>query len=325
MTLEEACEAYLEDVRARNLSSSSVRGYRSLFRALNRFATARGVRQIGEADTDFLRIWRKSWTWAPTTHQTNLRRLKAFFRFAADQSWLEESPAASLRHPKVDPPATMPLSQAEVRALVRAASDHPREEALLLLMRYSGLAIRDAATLSRDAVNGNTVTLRRAKTGELVLCELPDPVVEALERIARPDRAHFFWTGASRPQTVTKYWRARLREIAAKALVPGFKPHRLRDTFAVELLLRGVAMQDVSALLGHSSIRTTERYYAPWNRSRRDRLAAIVRDANEGDELLRELAGRSLQTGAGAVTSSPRKRPGQTTQSQPGAERAWIA
>ena len=219
----------------------------------------------------------------------------------------------------------MPLSRAEVRALIRAASDHPRKQALLLLMRYSGLAIRDAATLPRNAVDGSQLMLRRAKTGELVLCELPPPVVEALERIDRPDWVHFFWTGTSRAETVTKYWRARLKEIAGKALVPGFKPHRLRDTFAVELLLRGVAMQDVSTLLGHGSIRTTERYYAPWNRSRRDRLAAIVRDAHEGDELLSLLAGRSPQTDAGAVPTSPRKRPSRANQSEPSAERVWIA
>ena len=243
----------------------------------------------------------------------------------AEQGWLEESPAASLRPPKVDPPPTMPLSRAEVRALVRAASDRPREQALLLLMRYSGLAIRDAATLPRDSVDGNQLTLRRAKTGELVLCELPSPVVEALARIARPDWAHFFWTGTSRPKTVTNYWRERLKEIAGKALVPGFKPHRLRATFAVQLLLRGVAMQDVSTLLGHGSIQTTERYFAPWNRSRRDRLAAIVRDADEGDDLLSELAGRSPQTDAGAVPTSSRKRPSRANQSEPSAERVWIA
>lgn len=192
-------------------------------------------------------------------------------------------------------------------------------------MRYSGLAIRDAATLPRDALDGSNLTLRRAKTGELVLCELPSPVVGAVKRIARPGRAHFFWTGESLPQSVTNYWRSRLQKIAGKALVLQFAPHRLRDSFAVELLLRWVAMQDVSTLLGHSSVQTTERYYAPWNRSRRDRLAAIVRDANEGDDLLREVGCGPLQTGAWAVPASPRKRLGQATQSQPTTERVCVA
>lgn len=125
MTLQEAFEAYLADVQARNLSSSSVRGYRSLFRTLERFTESRGVRSIGEVDAGLLRAWRESWAWAATTHQTNLCRLKAFFRFAAEQGWLEESPAAGLRPPKVDRPPTMPLSRSEVCAPVRRPPTSP--------------------------------------------------------------------------------------------------------------------------------------------------------------------------------------------------------
>ena len=217
----------------------------------------------------------------------------------------------------------MPLSRYEMRALVRASSGQDQERALLLLMRYSGLAIRDATTLAQGALDAERLTLRRAKSGELVVCALPAPVVDALDDIAVPGKRHYFWTGASRSETVSSYWRERLKKIAEKAGIKGFHPHRLRDTFAVELLLAGVAMQDVSALLGHASITTTERHYAPWDRSRRDRLAAIVRDANERDELLRELGGSpAAQTNAGAATDSPRVRPGRDSRSGKKAERA---
>ena len=214
-----------------------MRGYKALFRALEPFAAERGARLIREVDVGLLLAWRKSWTWAPATQQTNLRLLKAFFRFATEQGWLEESPAAALRPPKVDSPPTMPLSKSEVRALVRAAAGQPREQALLLLLRYSGLAICHAATLPLAAVEGTEVTLRRAKSGELVLCELPAPVVDALARVTRPN-GYYFWTGSSGPRAVADYWRKRLKEVAENALVRNFKPERLRDTFAVELLLR---------------------------------------------------------------------------------------
>jgi len=39
--------------------------------------------------------------------------------------------------------------------------------------------------------------------------------------------------------------------------------HRFRDTFAVELLLAGVPLERVSILLDHSSVRITEKHYAP--------------------------------------------------------------
>jgi site-specific recombinase XerD len=52
-----------------------------------------------------------------------------------------------------------------------------------------------------------------------------------------------------------------------------------RDTFAVELLLSGVPMEDVQILLGHTSIKTTENSYAPWVKARQERLEGHIRNA----------------------------------------------
>ena len=53
--------------------------------------------------------------------------------------------------------------------------------------------------------------------------------------------------------------------------------HRFRHTFAVELLLAGSPIEHVSVLLGHSSIRITEKQYAAWVRERQEQLGADVR------------------------------------------------
>ena len=158
-------------------------------------------------------------------------------------------------------------------------------------MRFSGLSIGDAATLRCDAIKDSDLTLRRAKSGELVMLYLPDLVHTALARVKRLDHNYFFWTGTSQPYTAANYWRTRLNLVASRAAVKDFRTHRLRDTFAVELLLADVPMQDVSALLGHSSLLTTERYYAPWNESRRNRLSRVLRDAYKCDPSVLEFDG----------------------------------
>ena len=50
----------------------------------------------------------------------------------------------------------------------------------------------------------------------------------------------------------------------------------LRDTFAVELLLAGVPIDQVSILLGHASVKTTERHYAPFVKARQEQLVSSV-------------------------------------------------
>jgi integrase len=65
-----------------------------------------------------------------------------------------------------------------------------RLRALILLLRYSGLRIRDAVTLSRDRIRDGKLFLLTAKTGTAVWCPLPECVIEALKAI--PGERIFF-------------------------------------------------------------------------------------------------------------------------------------
>jgi len=53
----------------------------------------------------------------------------------------------------------------------------------------------------------------------------------------------------------------------------------LRDTAAVGWLSKGVPLETVSILLGHSSVRITEKHYAPWVKERQVLLEEAVRKA----------------------------------------------
>ena len=302
-TLTDACEAYLADARARRLREGTLVRYRLTLRQLCEYATSRGVSNLADVDRTLLRDWRQSWRCRPSTESLQIQITKTFFRFAVTEQWIEATPASGLRPPRQSlTPPTMPLSLDEMRRLVGAARERSRERALILLMRYSGLAIRDATTLPRTALDGQILSLRRAKSGELVLCALPARVAAELSAVA-PGRKHYFWTGQSRPSTVASYWRARLAAVAERAGVEKFHTHRLRDTFAVNLLIAGVAIKDVSTLLGHSSVLTTERYYAPWDISRRDHLVRIVQSANAECHLLDHLYGPATVVNQGDVAA----------------------
>ena len=193
---------------------------------------------------------------------------------------VDENFAAHLVAPKVRQVPTLPFSKDEMTRILKAAElpkVDKRAKAFILTMRYSGLRISDTATLSVDSLEGDRLRLHQAKTGEYVSVLLPHDVA-ALLRATPTKTNYFFWTGKSKISTVTGKWRARIAEVFRLAKVVGH-PHRFRDTFAVALLEGGASIETVSVLLGHQSIRVTEKHYNPWIKTRQDALDRAVQSA----------------------------------------------
>jgi integrase len=161
--------------------------------------------------------------------------------------------------------------------------------ALFLLQRWSGMRINDCLMLPRTGLVGNNVRTVTEKTGAQVDCEIPDEAVAALLRLS-PDRerflpGYFFWQKSYAAESLTTQWDCWIRRLNLyldlkddKGQPMRFHSHMLRDTFAVELLMAGVALEDVSRMLTHASIKTTEDYYAHWVP---DRLALLKEKARQ--------------------------------------------
>jgi integrase len=125
----------------------------------------------------------------------------------------------------------------------------------------------------------NKLFLYTQKTGVAVQCVLPDFVVREIEAAPKKSERFFFWTGESKLRTAVSIWQRSLQSLFELAEIKGGHAHRFRDTFAVELLLSGVPLERVSVLLGHQSVRITERHYSPWVRSRQEQLEADLQRA----------------------------------------------
>jgi integrase len=168
-------------------------------------------------------------------------------------------------------------------------ANQTRLRTMTLLMRWSGLRIRDAVTLERHRLHGDSVLLYQAKTGTPVYVPLPPHVVEALESVPpgpKPNPRYFFWSGNGDPKTVVADWQRSYRRLFTSADIrtadgerKRCHPHMFRDTFAVEMLLAGVPIDQVSLLLGHASVKITEKSYSPFVKARQIQLQESVRNA----------------------------------------------
>ena len=277
--VQAACEAFLKDAVSQNLKPPSIYKYKRLFRQLEDFAKSNGLVFISDFNLNWTRLFRQSWTNTGHAAYRKLGYLRAFFLFAAESGWLKENYARKLKPPKIPKGQVQPFTREQHAAILDAIPRYPdkktqpRLRALVLLLRYSGLRIADAATISKDKIRDGKLMIRTAKTGATVYIPLPPVVLEALEEI--PGETPF-WSGKSKPHTVASVYQESLKKLFVLAGVPDGHAHRYRHTFAIELLIAGVPMERVSVLLGHSSVKTTEMHYAAWSKARQKQAEADV-------------------------------------------------
>jgi len=249
VSIAQATESYLADALARSLAAETLKKYRALFERLNDFARDAGYALLRDLDVDSMSRFRGTWTDGARTSQKKLERLRAFFRFAQARRWITENPASGLKPPKVKPSPTLPYTQEEMLGIL-AATEAYREHAqshaklnairlrsLILILRYSGLGISDAVSLSPDRLSADDkLFLRRAKTDVPVRVKLPAYVADVLRTTPMMDGRYWFRTTEAKLRTAVSRWQSRLSALS-KAVGIHVHAHRFRDTFAVELLL----------------------------------------------------------------------------------------
>jgi integrase/recombinase XerD len=292
-TLQRAVELFLSDKLSQGLDPTAHKKHQRELGRLVKFMAKRGKlfpHEVGLADlTEFRAGWVNHYASSLTRSKVQ-ERLRGFFRYAFNAKMINHIP--QLSPIKVTEPPTLPLTDKQYAKLLEVIptefkSPHrvKRLHALIRLMRYSGLAIHDAVTLERTEIQKDIkkdmyrVVTSRQKTGVHVSVALPPDVaaevLAAMELNGHPQ--YVFWNRAGgKPKAAVDVWERAFKRAFTMAGMPNGHSHQLRDTFAVSLLQQGIPLEEVSKLLGHTSIKTTEKSYAPWVTARQDRLDALV-------------------------------------------------
>jgi integrase len=304
VTVEQAVSEYLADAKARELSDATLYKLEIFFRKqFLSWCKSEGYRLLRELDLPAVRSFRSSWKDGAMAKKKKQERLTGFFWFCIRASWITTNPTHNLGRISVTQAPTDYFTREEFDKLLDSThlyresrsedsiggTNGARLRTLLLLMRWSGLRIRDAITLERTRLVGDNLLLYQAKTGTPVYVPLPPQVAQALRDVPagnKPNPRYFFWSGNGLPKTAVADWQRSFRRLFTLAglekpdgTAKRCFPHMLRDTFAVEMLLAGVPIDQVSMLLGHSSVKITEKHYSPWVKARQEQLAASVRNA----------------------------------------------
>lgn len=302
ITVSAAVEHFLKDCRHRDLAKSTIDSYTKTLSFLDQIL---GLSSISPTTLDEHRDKRKI---AASTWRKELETLRAFFAFAISRGWIKDNPAKKVRMPQTEELVTQPFEADEIQKLIVAcgqiASDNPsetayvrkRSRALVLTLLYSGLRISDVMQLRRTALDSETshLTLRVQKTGVPIKVLLHPSAKNALETLPLISGEYFFWSGNGDLITCIKNSRRTIQRLGKLANVHAY-PHRFRDTFAVQLLTNGADIRTVQKLLGHKSVRTTEKHYAHFVAAHQALLDAAASTLNFEAKPARPLLVKSRQ------------------------------
>ena len=212
---------------------------------------------------------------APATRCHYLAKLRGYLFYLADEGLLAENPMNLIRpadfpkRPSLLPRALQPDVDAKLRARMAAAPDIRCRG--LLLMRHTGLRVGELATLRFDCVHEDHLGHRYLKVplGKLKkerLVPLNDEGLSLATALQEQGRDGRKWLLES-PRTKKPFGTARYHE-TMRAIREGIPTpdgirittHRLRHTFATELLSGGLSLAAIRQLLGHRSMNMTLRY-----------------------------------------------------------------
>jgi len=267
------------------------------------------ITRVEQISTQLIEEWAGEWHSNDLTGSVWRSIATTFFRWARDRNYLEKLPRFGRQNSfrvrrgnrcgafsddqYARLLATLPFCQPK--------RGHAKENyaarlrAFLELGRWAGMAVIDIVhfrpQLHLDSTT-NVLTYRRHKNSQIAVIALPADVAARLRSIPAEE-------GSSAEQPMrfpdrsekqnTEVWRDRFQKLCSAAKIGEIEtevgevreahPHMLRDTFAIDMISRGVALENVAKALGHATVQMTQKSYLFWIQKRINHCIADQRAA----------------------------------------------
>jgi site-specific recombinase XerD len=212
---------------------------------------------------------------ARSTIRLHFSALRSFYKFLVHRHGFPRSPVAEIQLPKLERQLPVVLTIAQIDHLLSLPHQLPREKqapawmphrdlAILELFYSTGLRLSELASLNvsdLELLGGAIRVVGKGSKERLVpVGSLAIQAIEAYRGAARITSGPLFLSKL-RKRLSTRSINTLLKKYLAASDIPfNVTPHKLRHSFATHLLDNGADLRSVQALLGHSSLSTTQIY-----------------------------------------------------------------
>lgn len=289
MRFDDCADAFETFLKAnRGLSENTRKAYRCDLAECMDSLERLGCGSLDDVHTDDLRIWmsESSKRHARSSMARKTVAVRVFFSWAYEHGIIDSDPAAMLMTPKI--PDTLPavLNESQAEQLMdheceegvdsQSREESPkqqaariRDKAMLELLYATGMRVAELVGLDADdLVFSNRTVKVTGKGNKQRVIPFGAPAENALRRWLEQGRpllcdsksSDALFLGVRGGRIDQRMVRRIVHEHARNAGVPDISPHALRHSAATHMLDGGADLREVQELLGHSSLKTTQRY-----------------------------------------------------------------
>ncbi|MDR0494281.1 MAG: tyrosine-type recombinase/integrase [Treponema sp.] len=207
----------------------------------------------------FLATVEKNRDYSASSLNLAISSIKFFYKRVMKNDILKEH-----RRPRQDKRLPIVLSKAEIRKMIMAEQN--LKHRLLLMMVYaSGLRVSEVVCLKRQDIDTDRkiIMIKSAKGRKDRYSILSDTVIGSLKDYFSSNQISAWVFPGYSPEKHLSIRSAQYifeHSLDKAGITKSASIHSLRHTFATHLLESGTDIRYIQELLGHSSIRTTERY-----------------------------------------------------------------
>lgn len=189
--------------------------------------------------------------------------LSAFFQWMQAEEYITVNPMLKIKPIQYTDEIRLPFSNIDIDKMRTACKD-PKERAIFEFLLSSGVRASELCDLNIEDVDlrDKTVHVRHGKGDKPRITYINDLAVMHLRHYlsTRHDDSEVLFLSYRKKRLSVGGAEAIVRRIGERSNVEDVHPHRFRRTMATTLATRGMAIQDIQKLLGHSDINTTMEY-----------------------------------------------------------------
>lgn len=225
----------------------------------------KSVKEITEGDLFMYISMYKNTRNVSNVYLDNIRLVfSSFFGWLNNKGYIQKNPASGLDKIKIEKKIKKPFSEIDLEK-IRSSCNSRRDRAIVETLYSTGIRVSELVELNIsdiDFSNMEVIVRGKGNKERTVYLTLLSSMHLKEYINSRSDNNEALFVGVKNPHNrLTKSGVEEImRKIGRKNEIENVHPHRFRRTMATNILNKGMAIEEVKEILGHTKIDTTMIY-----------------------------------------------------------------